>query len=138
MTLHATSAEQAPFAVSVTTSVVLSTQPSTSILIASTLLTFEPVPYFGRRDLLLLIRCTTQQNTNIPQFLPPRAVLSAPGLQARTSSSAPQLQDQAEQKPVGANGKVTKDARVTKDGTLALTRPQINIANRVLTTKYAS
>jgi hypothetical protein len=48
------------------------------------------------------------------------------------------MQNQAEQKQAQPDAKVTKDARITKDGSLALTRPQINIANRVLTTKYAS
>lgn len=48
------------------------------------------------------------------------------------------MQNQARQKPAQAYAKVTKDARVTKDGSLALTRPQVNIANHVLTSKYAS
>lgn len=46
------------------------------------------------------------------------------------------MQKQSYLKPSKAAS--TKDARVTKDGTLALTRPQINIANHVLTTKYES
>lgn len=45
-----------------------------------------------------------------------------------------QMQNQAPQKLTQAAP--AKDVRITKDGTLALTRPQINIANHVLTTRF--
>lgn len=93
-----------------------------------------------------------QQNGNLAQLLPTNSM--AGGLnrmqhsdmssvaksqndaathsqQHQSYKSSTQMQAQ-QTRAQAASG---KDARVTKDGTLALTRPQINVANRILTTK---
>ena len=93
------------------------------------------------------------KNANLLQLLPPQTVASAPSQMQQTATTngvhthndsavhsqleqsyQHQMQNQAQQKP--AQAATAKDARITKDGTLALTRPQINIANHVLTTRY--